>query len=75
MENKRKRGLGRGLSALIGNEPIVAPQAEQEKAVTEKSEKKERRAARPRKEKKAADAQTDDAELRPMTEPQTKNPA
>ena len=41
MENKRKRGLGRGLSALIGNEPIVAPQAEQETVVAEKQEVKE----------------------------------
>ena len=41
MENKRKRGLGRGLSALIGNEPMVAPRAEQETVVAEKQEVKE----------------------------------
>ena len=41
MENKRKRGLGRGLSALIGNEPVVAPQAEQAKTTVEKPEAKE----------------------------------
>ena len=28
MENKRKRGLGRGLSALIGNDTAVVPQTE-----------------------------------------------
>ena len=41
MENKRKRGLGRGLSALIGNEPMVATRAEQETVVAEKQEVKE----------------------------------
>lgn len=41
MENKRKRGLGRGLSALIGNEPMAAPRAEQETVVAEKQEVKE----------------------------------
>lgn len=41
MENKRKRGLGRGLSALIGNDAAIAPQAVQEEQPAKQQIKEE----------------------------------